>query len=303
MRIRIFVPLVAVALAAAMPSRTAAQEAQLPTYTTQQRWARSDWMTTLMLVTALRTAREAGMSTEAFYRSVSDQFVPTWGAHRAAPPFDVFIAMRLNVLASPEGQVELLQRSDDAVTYRYKRGYARYFGPDHVMNGVKLGDVDGFYDFFGRAVGERLGLDYAEHMDGDWVVVTLKRVSAEKIAAARRARVLPDPAGAGALTGTWKGAMSCGQHPYDFTLELEGQPSGEVSGVFHGVEPAPEGETYRMSGGLNRDGVLRLEFVEVIHQPRGYTGMDLLGKTAVDGQSIRGTVLHPYCTEFEVHHM
>ena len=120
------------------------------------------------------------------------------------------------------------------------------------------------------------------------------------------ASLAPAARAADGVVGTWQGHYTCLQGDTALTLTIQEAGSGaDVEGLFHfrasAANPGvPEG-CFKMSG--RHDATTRevsLSAGAWLLRPFGYVSVDLEGRLGPNGDRLRGRVLGPGCTTFEM---
>lgn len=167
---RIPILVVIAALVAGAP-RAAAQE--LPEYTPEQRWARTEYMANAWVVMAMHYAKANGASVDEFTQAVFETFDAGWSMDYG--PEQVMRAMRRNWLTFRAGEVEVLESSPERVRFRVNRPYTAFFGESGEVFGVTLADYQRMMGLFHEKICAKRGMTYQESVEADWVTITIAK--------------------------------------------------------------------------------------------------------------------------------
>ena len=157
---------------AGMAGPAAAQAADLPAFTAEQRWERAAMHTSLFAVLLLREAAEHGRTAEDVGRDVAAIFGPGWSG---TTPMAMARAIRRNWLIWPDAEWEIQDASDTSVRFRVNRPWRSVFDEDGMLYGVREGDMSTLLRVFHEGIAERLGMTYNQTQNGDWLEVTITR--------------------------------------------------------------------------------------------------------------------------------
>lgn len=163
--------LVVIATLAAGAPRAAAQD--LPEYTSDQRWARTEYMANAWVVMGIRYAKSKGESVDQFTQAVFEAFDPGWSMEYG--PQEIMRAMRRNWLTYRAGEMEVLESSPERVHFRVNRPYTAFFGESGEVFGVTLADYQRMMGLFHENICAKRGMTYQESVEGDWVTITIAK--------------------------------------------------------------------------------------------------------------------------------
>jgi hypothetical protein len=167
MRRLVFVAIpLAILFLSALP--TLAQEIELATYTPEQRWERAGSQVSVAFVGGIAYAKSMGKTAEDFGESMADVFVPGWG-EPGSGSLGIVRGMHRNVSLWPDCEFEIVEQSEESVTARVNRPWAKYFGEDETWYGVTLEEYEKTSQVFNSRLSEYLGLGYEEWVAEGWL--------------------------------------------------------------------------------------------------------------------------------------
>jgi len=156
------------------PLAVQAQEIDLPEYTTDQRWTRAARFGVNGQVTLISLGKDQGMSVAEIGEWVGNFYKQGWTEGPREPSAAV-VAFYRNQKVFPTGEMEVVEVSDDAVTVRFNRPHLLVFGDDMVHYGVTVDEYEEVMKIAQDIIGDWIGLDLDQRIDGNWWYVTFKR--------------------------------------------------------------------------------------------------------------------------------
>lgn len=158
---------VVLVLSLLVPIYAQAQDIELATYTTEQRWERASSQLTVSFVAAIAYAKSMGQTAEDYGNAVVKLFTPGWG-EPGSGTLGVIGGMNRNYLMFTESEFELVDQSATSVTARSNRPWMKYFGEDEMWYGVTLEEYENTFQIFNSGLAEYLGLGYEEWVEDGW---------------------------------------------------------------------------------------------------------------------------------------
>jgi hypothetical protein len=147
----------------------------LPTYTSQQRWARASELGIASTVVALMQAKERGVSAEAYGRELFKAFGPPRGWANASTPFALFRGMYNNIMSHPQQQCDILEASERLVKAECNRPYAASVRNRESSYGVTLDEYDAAFRVFAQSIAEYHKMTWRQEVRLDNLVITIEK--------------------------------------------------------------------------------------------------------------------------------
>ena len=164
---RLSVALFAICLLSSLQPQLMAQEVELQTFTTQQRWDRAARHVALGPVSGMAYAKSMGQSVEDYANAMADLFVPGWG-EAGVGRLSVVRSLYLNFASYPNCEFEIVDQSDTAITVRRNRPWSVFFGDDYLWYGVTIQEFETWYEIFDIRLAEHLGMGVEEWDQDGW---------------------------------------------------------------------------------------------------------------------------------------
>lgn len=162
-------------LACLLAGPLAGQEAR-PTefreYSQEQLWARADFLSAGSMIFALGHARSHGQSAEDVAKEMATFYASAWSG--VETPRQMMGWIRVNYLASPRAEFEVLEASEDVVRARMNRPWKAYFGESGEALGVAFTEVEELFRVFYEETADRLGLIYEQEQEEEQVLITVR---------------------------------------------------------------------------------------------------------------------------------
>jgi hypothetical protein len=274
----------------------------LPEYTEQQRWQRAAWGGDVAMLMALRFAKAQGMTAEEFGRQLGLLYAPSWGEPDGRTPLQFYSGLRLNLMAQPTLELELLEHSDDRVVARSNRYTRAVFGEFDRFGTISIEEYERMFEVSMATIADYLGMTYALRPDGEHLLHTIGHRQPGQPATFAYSPVAPPAGDARPFSGTWEGSYDCRGNPRGVRLELSGQQSGSVEGSvqFHQAPGGPDFPTgsYRVRGTVDGDGVLNVQPAGWIERPGAYVAQPFRARLSAGGRELAGEVVRYSCGDF-----
>lgn len=204
---------------------------QMQTYTADQTANRLSYLGTSSFAAAIATAKARGVSVDDYGRELGKLFASSWGAPNTGTAVRMARSVFWNATVFAGGKGDVVNVTDTAVTFRFQRVWATYFGAQKELVGVTLDEYNRVLTVTNQELANYLGLRYSERVDGDWVVATItgrgkdgiNRFPPSTYTVTLSAQQLPSRA---ELAGTWEWTYTpAGRYTvtHDGKLGVEGE--------------------------------------------------------------------------------
>jgi hypothetical protein len=147
----------------------------LPTYTAEQRWARSAELGIANHVVNLMQAKARGLTPDAFGQESFKIFGPPRGWVNSTTPFALFRGMYNNLMTHPRQQCMLLEASENLVKAECNRPYAASVRNRTAAYGVTLEEYEASFLAFAQAVAAHHKMTWEEELRLDNRVITIRK--------------------------------------------------------------------------------------------------------------------------------
>ena len=175
MRVSPLVVALSLATMSALPSLAQQATPTLPTYTTEQRWARAAELGIANHVVHLMQAKARGLAPEAYGQESFKIFGPPRGWVNATTPFALFRGMYNNFMSHPRQECMLLEATANLVRAECNRPYAASVRNRTAAFGVTLEEYEASMLAFARSVAEHHRMTWEQELRLDNVVITIRK--------------------------------------------------------------------------------------------------------------------------------
>ncbi len=152
---------------------------ELPVLTETQSWKRAVMNLTAMVVAGIANAREHGESPQAAGKKIGELFAPGWTVPAGADPVHFYAkGMAANLQSWPGTEPMITEAQGGTVTLRFTRTYRSFFGQDEKEMGVTVAEYDAFFQGLLDGVASHLGLQATLKIDGDYGLISIKKLPA-----------------------------------------------------------------------------------------------------------------------------
>ena len=152
----------------AVPVR--AQDVQLPTYSTEQRWDRLAFLNLGWQAAFVALGREKGMTPEEVGQFAGEFFAPGWIG--GAEGVQLLRGFYRNFMSLPGASVEVVGSTPTSVTARFNRPIDAWLAPGGSTMGVTRAEIDAMFEAIDAAIAEWVGVSVERRADGDHDVLT-----------------------------------------------------------------------------------------------------------------------------------
>ncbi len=157
------------------PGRLHAQQdtpTGFPEYSQDQLWRRADFLSAGTMVFVLGQAKSRGHTVEDVANDMATFYASGWSG--VETPRQMMGWVRVNYLASPQTEFEILEASEDMVRARMNRPWKIYFGESGEIFGVTFTEVEALFRIFYEEIAGQRGLVYEQEQDAEHVVITVR---------------------------------------------------------------------------------------------------------------------------------
>ncbi|MGD2124015.1 MAG: hypothetical protein PVJ76_19855 [Gemmatimonadota bacterium] len=142
--------------------------------TAEEKWARSQFLTTYMMMAIIAHGESVGQSTEEFAQWMGEFAAPSWGEPGSRTLQSFVRGAFLNYNLYDGLEFELLTDTPTEVRARMNTPYAGLFSEDGEYYGVSLEDFKNVWMTAYSVTADHLGFDMTYSLDGDWIDFTVK---------------------------------------------------------------------------------------------------------------------------------
>jgi hypothetical protein len=139
--------------------------------TAEQKWLRSTYLSTFVVVTGIAYAKSVGQTPEHFARFLGEIAGPSWGSET---PASFVRGVYRNYRMYDGLQFEVLEESEGEIRARMNMPYAGYFGESGESEGVTLEEFVQVFAIGYEMIADHLGFDMIHKVQGDWIELTVK---------------------------------------------------------------------------------------------------------------------------------
>ena len=154
----------------AFPQET---KAELPTYTVEQRWARSSNFMIGGFAILVTYAKSRGQTVNELGQYLGKLYAPSWSRESAGQPMRVLRGFYRNWMSWPDTKLEIIESSQSSVTARMNRPYLEYFGEDGKSYDCTVEEYERAFELTHKGIADYLDLRYEQRRQGDSLIVTM----------------------------------------------------------------------------------------------------------------------------------
>jgi len=147
---------------------------ELPELTDDENWKRAEFHSMTFVSVSAAYAEEHGDGIEEYGRWIGKQFAPGWGEEGSGTPAGLIRGWYRNAAAWQGLEFEVLEATEGIVKARSNRPWASYFDEEDLF-GLTEGEFDRLVALIYDEIANYLGLDYEQAVDGDHLVITVRR--------------------------------------------------------------------------------------------------------------------------------
>jgi hypothetical protein len=145
---------------------------ELPQLTLQQKWETAESNLVYFIVCGISYAKSRGQTAEDFGTWAGQVAEPFWDEAKSKGPRGLVEGISSNKQQFQDFEMEILDESDISI-----RGRMKCFGENLIRKYFQYKiSVDEYVQFFDKkwvAIADYMGLEYKQHVEGDWLVFTV----------------------------------------------------------------------------------------------------------------------------------
>jgi len=144
------------------------------TRTAEEKWNRSQFLTTYMMMAIIAHAESVGQSPAEFGEWMGKFAAPSWGTPGSRTLESFVRGAFLNHNLWDALEFELVKDTPTEIQARMNTPYASLFGEEGEYYGVGLEDFKNVWMTAYSVTADHLGFDMTYSLDGDWITFTVK---------------------------------------------------------------------------------------------------------------------------------